>query len=206
MKDFEDASALAGQYQQDDKQSAFTKMPNNVSGEFDTDLDEYVTCAPVFRKLRDLINLWLRDVLKNDQYADNLISHMFRWLTSPAESKLYDPLLHRLVHKLMKKNFFLLVYKLKQLGCKIIYASFHKIIIHTERTTYDEAENFINFVLHTVKQNPMFAFLQLQPSEYWSILLFKDIFNYGGIKESGGTSSRKVTAKWDIALHLPQAV
>jgi DNA polymerase epsilon subunit 1 len=189
LKDFEDATAHAIQYQHEDKKSGFTKVQGasglpGVTGEFDNDLDEFVTCAGIFKKLRELINLWLKDVLRNDQYADNLITHLFRWLTTPQESKLYDPLLHRLVHKLMKKNFQHLIYRLRLLGCKIVYASFHKIIIHTERTTFDEAENFINFVLHTIKQNPMFAFLNVQPTEYWSILLFKDLFNYGGIKET----------------------
>ena len=68
-------------------------------------------------------------------------------------------MLHRLVHKLMKKNFFQLLYRLKQLGCQVIYASFHKVLIHTQRTDFDEAQNFINFILTTVKQNPLFAFV-----------------------------------------------
>ena len=128
-----------------------------------------------------------------------LVSHLYRWISSPAESKLYDPLLHRLVHKLMMKNFFQLLFRLKEHGCNVIYANFHKIIIHTERTSFDEAENFINFVIHTIKQKPLFAFLSLTPTDYWRILLFKDIYNYGGIKESGDSTSKKVVAKWDIS-------
>ena len=160
LKDFEEASVLATQYQNDGKDvSGFTKVQS--SGEFDTDLDEYVTCAAVFKKLRDLINLWLRDVMKDDKYADNMVSHLYRWLSSPGEAKLYDPLLHRLVHKLKKKNVFQLLLTLKQLGCKVIFASFHKILIHTEKSSYDEAESFINFILHTVKKNPLFAFINL---------------------------------------------
>ena len=135
-----------------------------------------------------------------------LVSHLYRWISSPAESKLYDPLLHRLVHKLMMKNFFQLLYQLKQHGCNVIYANFHKIIIHTEKTSFDEAENFINFVIHTIKQKPLFAFLSLTPTDYWRILLFKDIYNYGGIKESGDAANKKVVAKWDIAMHLPESI
>lgn len=110
----------------------------------------------------------------------------------------------------MKKNFFQLLYRLKELGCNVIYANFHKIIIHTERTTFDEAENFMNFVIHTIKQKPLFAFLSLTPTDYWRVLLFKDIYNYGGIRESGGggdtSSNKKVVAKWDIAQHLPESI
>ena len=78
------------------------------------------------------------------------------------------------------------------------------MIINTERATLDEAENFIAFVIETIKQKPLFAFIQLQPVNYWRILLFKDWYNYGGIKESG--NEKKVVAKWDIALHLPESI
>ena len=132
------------------------------------------------------------------------MSHLYRWISSPAEAKLYDPLLHRLIHKLMKKNFFQLLYRLKELGCNVIYGNFHKLIIKTERYTQEEAESFINFVIETIKQKPLYAFIQLQPVEYWRILLFKDWYNYGGIKE--GTGDKKVVAKWDIALHLPESI
>jgi hypothetical protein len=51
----------------------------------------------------------------------------------------------------MKKNFFQLLYRLKELGCNVIFANFHKLIIDTERSTVDAAENFIAFVLETIK-------------------------------------------------------
>ena len=54
-----------------------------------------------------------------------------------------------------------------------------------------------------MKNSPLFAFIQLTPVDYWRILLFKDMYNYGGIKEG---NNKKVTSKWDIALHLPEAI
>ena len=62
LKDFEDAAVLASEYQQ--KDGAFTRVQQN--GELDTDLDEFVTCNAIFKKLRELINVWLRDVLNSD--------------------------------------------------------------------------------------------------------------------------------------------
>ena len=100
LKDFEEASMSATSYQGDKGKHG------GMQNEIDTDLDEYVTCAGMLRKMRELMNGWLSDVLRDDQYADKLISHVYRWLSSPSESKLYDPLLHRLVHKLMKKCFY----------------------------------------------------------------------------------------------------
>mmetsp|Transcript_40967 Transcript_40967/g.62374 ORF Transcript_40967/g.62374 Transcript_40967/m.62374 type:complete len:134 (-) Transcript_40967:308-709(-) len=109
--------------------------------DFDTDLDEFVTCAHTFRRLKDVVQGWLSDALKDDFYASLLIENLQRWLTSPKTSKLYDPQLHRLVHKLMKKNFTMLLHRLKKLGCKVIYASFYKVLIHTEKQTLSEAES-----------------------------------------------------------------
>jgi len=99
LKDFEEASNAATQLHHEDKNSGFTKV--QASNELDTDLDEYVTCAPIFKKLRDLASLWVKDSLNEDPYADSLIAHLYRWISSPSGAKLYDPLLHRLVHKLM---------------------------------------------------------------------------------------------------------
>jgi site-specific DNA-cytosine methylase len=49
----------------------------------------------------------------------------------------------------------------------------------------------------------MFSFITLTPSEYWRILLFKDSFNMAGVRES---NPGKVASKWDIAMHLPEAI
>lgn len=49
----------------------------------------------------------------------------------------------------------------------------------------------------------MFAFINFNPVEYWRILLFKDYYNFGGIKES---NPECVQFNWDIALHLPEAI
>ena len=107
-----------------------------------------MTCGPAFRKLKELIQAWLDDVVqKEDNFADDLVSSVYRWLTSSKTSKLYDPLLHRLVHRLMGKNFYLLLRRFKQLGCRVIYASFHKIFIYTDKKSFEEAESQISFVL-----------------------------------------------------------
>eukprot|EP00347_Sterkiella_histriomuscorum_P016015 403354822 len=205
LKDFEEASMLATQYRQEDKngnrgEGNFAKVAKQ---DFDNDLDEYVTCAGIFKRLRDLVNCWIKDIIEDDQYADRLTHSLYRWITSPTGAKLYDPLLHRLVHQLMKKTFYQMIYRLKKLGCQVIYANFHKLIIHTQRDTFEEAENFINFVTHTIKQDPMFSFITMTPNEYYKILLFKDYYNFGGIKESNPS---KVSNKWDICLHLPEAI
>ena len=201
LKEFEEATmAMNVQTSVHDGRNSKDKQ-NQLTTEFDTDLDEFVTCSASFRKLKDLVQSWLEDVMKQDVYADILISNVQRWLTSPKVSKLYDPLLHRLVHKLMTKSFYILLRRFKQLGCKVIYANFHSIWIYTEKKDYDSAESQINFVIENIRQNNLFAFVNLNPKEYWRILLFKDRYNYGGIRE---TQTEKVASRWDICSHLPE--
>lgn len=116
---------------------------------------------------------------------------------------MYDPLLHRLVQKLMKKNFYLLLYELKQLGCSVIHGNFHRIFVKTKKRDLEEAITHINFVVKTINENPMFKFISLNAQEFWKILLFKDYYNYAGIKES---NPDVVDFKYDVSLHLPEAV
>ena len=40
----------------------------------------------------------------------------------------------------------------------------------------------------------------MQVKEYWKILLFKDIYNFAGIKES---QPEKVSLQYNIVEHLP---
>lgn len=97
---------------------------------------------------------------------------------------MYDPMLHRLVQKLMKKNFLKLLFELKQLGCTVIHGNFHRLFVQTTKRDFDEAETHINFVISKIQEKPLFKYISLQPTEYWKILLFKDAFNFVGIKES----------------------
>ena len=100
LREFENALELSGT---DSKKKGAKDI---AQAEFDTDLDEFVTCRAAFTKMKDLMNRWLQDIHNEDEYADDLMSNIYRWLSQGISSKMYDPLLHRLVHKLMKKNFF----------------------------------------------------------------------------------------------------
>ena len=49
----------------------------------------------------------------------------------------------------------------------------------------------------------MFHYIELTPEEYWRILLFKDTYNHGGVKES---QNDRCTTVWNISMHLPEAL
>lgn len=92
---------------------------------------------------------------------------------------------------------------MKQLGCQVVFGSFHKLIVATRKETFAEAERHINFVLTTIEGQDKFRNIKITPVEYWKILLFKDKYNFAGIKES---DPDKIKVDYDVMNHLPEAV
>ena len=140
--------------------------------------------------------------MRGSDVAAELIINVYRWITDPS-SKLYDPLLHRLLHKLMKKSFLQLLHYFKQFGCEIVHADFNKVWLHTGKRDYEDAQTHIDFVIKKIKEKDMFQYLDLIPEEFWRILLFKDSHNFGGVKES---VNNRCTTVWNISKHLPEAL
>lgn len=172
---------------------------NQAGHDLDMDLDEFVTCGSAFAKLKSLVSLWLRDKANGQNYADTLLMQLYGWLSS-SNSKLYDPMLHRMVHKMMKKLFLQLVSKLKKLGCQVVHGDFQKLIVTTEKRSFEEASQHIEFVLSQIKKEDMFRHLDCNAGEFWQILLWKDFFNYAGIPES---NPEKMSLHFNVIDHLP---
>ena len=87
--------------------------------------------AIAFKTLRTLVDNWLRDATDHhNEYADELLSQIHRWLFSP-NSSLRDPSLKNLVELCMKKVFTLLLAELRKLQVEVVYADMRRIIIAT---------------------------------------------------------------------------
>lgn len=140
--------------------------------------DESVLCAKAFRVLKNLVFEISTDSIDFPEQATPIVSQIYRWLTSP-QSRLYDPALHNLVQKLLKKVFMQLIAEMKRLGARLVYASFSKIIIATNKHSYKDAKEYFKFIKKTIIQKrELFHYLQMEPVNYWEVLLFKDLQNY----------------------------
>lgn len=143
--------------------------------------DETTSCVRAFKVLKHLVTGWSIDTMNRGLVAELLVLNFYRWISSP-HSKMYDPALHKLVHKLIKRVYVHLLAEFKQLGARIIHASFNKLIIATERRTLSEAQAYAAFLQKTFKRNrELFRYVELTPSMYYDILLFKDPHNFVGI-------------------------
>ncbi|KAL5974611.1 hypothetical protein ACLOJK_031281 [Asimina triloba] len=160
--------------------------------------DEASSCAPAFRVLKQLIQRCLSDaVTSGNVFADALLQHLYR-----PQSKLHDPALHRVLHKVMQKVFALLLAEFRKLGASIVFADFSKIILDTGKSDLD-----------------LFEWIELEPLHFWHSLLFMDQYNFGGIQVkavSGDVSEPlnentqnepqvDIVSNWNIAEYLPKA-
>ncbi|KAL5555227.1 hypothetical protein UlMin_037463 [Ulmus minor] len=173
--------------------------------------DESTSCAPAFRVLKQLIQRCLADaVTSGNVYADAVLQHLYRWLCSP-QSKLHDPALHRLLHKVMKKVFALLLAEFRKLGANIVFANFSKIIIDTGKFDLSAAKAYCDSLLKTLQTRELFEWIELEPLHFWHSLLFMDQYNYGGIPAKADESRHDesqvdIVSSWNIAESLPKKI
>ncbi|KAJ4832189.1 DNA polymerase epsilon catalytic subunit A [Turnera subulata] len=185
-------------------------------------LDEATSSAPTLRVLKQLIQRCLGDaVTSGNVFADAILQHLYRWLCSP-QSKLHDPAIHRILHKVMQKVFALLLAELRKLGATIIFANFAKVIIDTGKFNLSAAQAYCNSLVKTLQSREMFEWIELEPLQYWHSLLFMDQYNYGGIPaRADDTSSSNdsqadhpprqesqvdIVSSWNIAEYLPKKI
>ncbi|MCO5564216.1 hypothetical protein L7F22_017874 [Adiantum nelumboides] len=188
--------------------------------------DESSSCATAFRVLKQMVQGWVADAVNSGNiFADALLQHLYRWLCSP-HSKLHDPALHRVLHKVMQKLFALLLAELRKLGATIVFADFSRIIIATGKTNVQGAQGYCEYLVKTLQTRDLFEWIELDPQRYWHSLLFMDQYNYGGIQvkdlQLQGSNSIEgmsqsdlsqndlevsqpdIISSWNIAEYLPK--
>lgn len=168
--------------------------PNNVAS-FDSSFNLSKVAGPLGDEMsasislpiiRALVTGWLKDAwTANSLVADELVHHIYRLISDP-DTLLHDPALHRVVHSLMKSTFFRLLGELQRLGCSIVYASFHRVTVATNKLELADAEEYINFVIETARRQPTaidqgdaLAKVSLRPRQFHTNFVFLDEFNFG---------------------------
>jgi DNA polymerase epsilon subunit 1 len=167
-------------------------MHENSGGAFKLaePLGDEMSTATSLPMIRALVGVWLRDAFtSNIAVADSMLHNVYRLISCP-ETMMHDPALHRALHGLMRGTFLRLLGELQRLGCTIVYADFHKITVATNKLCLADAEEYINFVISTIRSQvgengEVFSGLApvaLRPRQYHTQLLFLDEFNFGTLQ------------------------
>ncbi|KAJ1330700.1 hypothetical protein BSLG_009152 [Batrachochytrium salamandrivorans] len=134
-----------------------------------------------YHMVQSMIRGWTDEVGRNNRFASHLLEHLFRWITSPS-AKFFDPALFRFVHDLMKRVFSALVHQFQALGADIVYASFEKVVVCTNKTTLSNAAGYISYTIAALSKKDMFAHIEIKPVRFWQHMMWMDLFNWAGIE------------------------
>jgi len=190
-------------------------------------MDDTSACMASFKILKKMVQNWCADVgahskkggSAHTQYADRLLMEFYRWLRTPA-SLFYDPLLHRMVHRLMKKVLMQLVAQFRRFGATVVYASFDRIILETGKNEVGSVVAYMDSCLGSIAKQDLFEWLIINPTHFWECLVWHDHANFGGylLREKEGGSGkaeedrfaddnfeRELEVRWNIASFLPTA-
>lgn len=63
------------------------------------------------------------------------MKNLHKWITTRSNS-MFDPLLLRMVNQMMKRVFYLLMRKLSNLGLRVIFANFSRVILATDKYNF----------------------------------------------------------------------
>ncbi|KAJ4458913.1 putative DNA polymerase epsilon catalytic subunit A [Paratrimastix pyriformis] len=185
------------------------------------------SCAPALRQLRQMLAKWFADTelgiktqaqlsaqqlevptesaaqlnLAGAECADILLVHFYRWVSYP-HALLFDSVLHRQIHLLMRKVLFHLLAHLRTLGATVVYASFNRLIINTNKDSHEAAAAYFDYISQALRTVPLFALIHLQPTRSYRTLLFNDISNYGGVEALPGHSDLASLTDAQLGIHI----
>ncbi|KAJ3067846.1 DNA polymerase epsilon catalytic subunit [Podochytrium sp. JEL0797] len=134
-----------------------------------------------FRIIREMVQSWQYQFeSRNDKMAEMMLEHLYRWLTSSA-SRMHDPALFNMIHRLMRKVFLQLVGEFKQLGSQVVYCSFEKLVLSTCKTTLKHAIHYAQYVIESICKKPIFKHIEIAATRFWDHLIWMDRHNFGGV-------------------------
>lgn len=136
--------------------------------------------------------------------ADDLLRRLHAWLLDPT-SQLHSPLLLTTIETAVAKTFLQLLAELRALDATVVAASPASVIIATRKHTLPAAAAYVSFLTDTLAARPLFAWLSLQPSRVWTTLLWRDSFNYAGVRVPLAALAPEVATAVAAATPAPKA-
>ncbi|KAF2714135.1 DNA polymeras-like protein epsilon [Pleomassaria siparia CBS 279.74] len=157
--------------------------------------------------LREMVKAWWGEAGRGNELADVMVQHLVRWVESPG-SFLYDRSLHYYVQMMSKKALQQLMTDFRRVGSNIVFASPNRLLLQTTKAEVGNAYAYSNYILSTIRANPLFQFMDIEIKEFWDYLIWYDEFNYGGkgcdkvVEEENQTLETIMC--WQFSQFLPE--
>ncbi|CAG8516863.1 18561_t:CDS:10 [Acaulospora morrowiae] len=154
-----------------------------------------------FSALKSMIKDWQAERHQaQNEFANVLIHNLESWLRT-SQSKFYDRYIYGTVRLLMKKVIMQLMAEINNLGDKIVYSNFYRIIVASSKKHPDLATTYRDSLKSYIQQKPVFKSLELEFKNTWENLLWMSPNNYSGTLLNHPSYSTK---KWEIKELLPK--
>ena len=179
-------------------------------------LAEMETPQNAITQIKGMIKDWVQQVRYGNKFASQLLEHLHRWLTN-RNSLFYDGLVVGHLLKLMKRCLGSLLSELRKLGCTIVYASFDRLVVETNKNAAPLGLAYFSYVLMTLTKNPTFEHIELKPVGVWDFLLWYDKNNFStfscneilddsfALSKDSDVDS-KLEMNWSVLDYLPPVI
>lgn len=135
--------------------------------------------TPALNMLSAMVREWWNQALDNNPNAEIMVHNFIHWVSS-RDSMLYNRTLYYHVQTLSKKAFIQLIREFRKTGSKVVFANQNRILLLTTKSAVESAYAYANYIVKAVRSKPLFHFLDINISEYWSTLVWMDDVNFGG--------------------------
>ncbi|WFD34820.1 DNA-directed DNA polymerase [Malassezia cuniculi] len=175
------------------------------------DLGDAVLTAQTFHTVKSMVKSWYVEKTRAvSTYGALLADNFWRWACSPR-SALFEPALQRFLQRLMRKTLLQLLAEFKRLGVGIVYASFSRLFLSTNKPTAGNAAAFGRYLMSAATSRELFRHVSLQIVHFWEYLMFLDIANFGGVichepDAAEPPEEFDIEMTWNIQEFLPKAL
>ncbi|WFD27179.1 DNA-directed DNA polymerase [Malassezia nana] len=175
------------------------------------DLGDAVLTSQTFAAVRSMVKAWHVEKTRGLSTCASLLADNFwRWACS-SQSALFEPALQRFLQRLMRKTLLQLLAEFRRLGVQIVYASYTRLLLLTNRPTAASAAAFGRYLMSTATAPDVFRHLSLTIVHVWEYLVFLDMTNVGGVMAHDHEAAElaedvDVEMAWNIQSFLPPAV
>ena len=175
------------------------------------DLGDAVLTSQTFSTVRSMVRAWYIDKTRGLSTCASLLADNFwRWASS-SKSALFEPALQRFVHRLMRKTMLQLLADLRRLGVQVVYASYSRLLLLTNRPTAGSAVAYGRYLMSAATTPDVFRHINLSIVHIWEYLIFLDMANMGGViahepETTDLPEDVDIEMAWNMQAFLPQAL
>ncbi|CAG8479600.1 11654_t:CDS:2 [Racocetra fulgida] len=158
---------------------------------------------PTFSVLKSLVKDWYTEASNpQNEIASILIRNLQIWL-SAVNSNFYDHNICGVIHTLMSKVVMQLIAEFRNSGVEIVYSNLYKMIIATNKSELNVANQYRDFILRYIKQKPIFQALKIICKKTWANVIWLDSNNFCGTLCH---VEDQFENHWKIKNYLPQTL